>query len=179
MDLVLIGLRGSGKSTLGERLAQRHKLRFVDLDVRTPAEFGVRSVAEAWATYGEAAFREAEVRALGRAIAEDPDILALGGGTPTAPGAEDMIRALRGPPGAPRSRVVYLRAPAEVLAARLEAGGVTDRPSLTGEDPIREIGAVLAFRDPLYRDLADDIVEVGALSEREALQALAVILQRD
>src|SRR5262245_23946845 len=67
MDLVLMGLRGSGKTTLGQRLADRYELRFVDLDRRTPGEFGVRTVAEAWAKYGEAAFREAEVRALRKA----------------------------------------------------------------------------------------------------------------
>ena len=173
-----MGLRGSGKTTLGERLASLHRLRFVDLDRRTPALLGLRSPAEAWAAYGEAAFRENEVLALRQSIAEDPDILALGGGTPLAPGAGAIIRGLRSPSPV-RPRLVYLRAPAEVLRERLAGSDMAARPSLTGGDPLEEIGAVLAARDPVYCALADEVLEVGDLTEREALEALRRILQRD
>src|SRR3954471_181193 len=97
MNLVLMGLRGSGKSTLGRRLASKYRLRFVDLDERTPGYLGVRSVSEAWTKYGESSFREAELRALRAVIAEEPNILALGGGTPMAPGAEEVVRGLKNP----------------------------------------------------------------------------------
>jgi shikimate kinase len=174
MKLVLMGLRGSGKSTLGGRLASERGLRFIDLDERTPGELGARTVAEAWALFGEPAFREAEVRALRAAIADDPGILALGGGTPTAPGAAEIIRGFKGHAGA--ARVVYLRASAAVLSARLRASGMAGRPSLTGADPIGEVAAVLAARDPLYMSLADAVVDVGGKSEGEALADLAVLL---
>jgi len=174
MDLVLMGLRGSGKTTLGERLALRHRLQFVDLDRRTPGLLGLGSVADAWSTYGEALFREKEVEALRAVIAEDPNILALGGGTPLAPGAEPLIKSLKSP--APnRSRLVYLRATARALRRRLGPQGMQGRPSLTGRDPLDEIEEVLAARDPLYRALADEVLEVGDLSEREALDALTAI----
>jgi shikimate kinase len=176
MELVLLGLRGSGKTTLGRTLAELRRVSFVDLDERTPRLLGAGSVAEAWARCGEAAFREAEVRALREVIEEDSGILALGGGTPMAPGAEELIRSLKvqGPdPGWPR--VVYLRAPAPALRSRLQ-GAMEGRPSLTGADPLEEIEAVLAARDPLYCDLADRALEVGGLSEHEALEALAGIL---
>lgn len=174
MKLVLMGLRGSGKSTLGGRLALEHGLRFIDLDERTPAVLGARTVAEAWARFGEPAFREAEVRALKAAIAEDPGVLALGGGTPTAPGAAEIIRGLKGQVGT--VRVVYLRASAAVLGARLRASGMAGRPSLTGADPIGEVAAVLAARDPLYVSLADVVVDVGGVSEQESLADLAALL---
>ena len=84
-------------------------------------------------------------------------MLALGGGTPTAPGAADILRAASKSGGA---RVVYLRCEPDELRARLDAVGVgPDRPSLTGADPRDEIEAVFVRRDPLYTDLADAIVE--------------------
>lgn len=178
MHLVLMGLRGSGKSMLGARLAARHRLRFVDLDQRTPGILGVRSVAEAWNRYGEAAFREAEVAALREVIDEDPEILALGGGTPMAPGGADLVRSLKEPAGASRPRVVYLRADAATLARRLRESGVADRPSLTGTDPINEIAQVLAMRDPVYLALADAVVETGRLDLEGALRELDSMLGR-
>jgi shikimate kinase len=174
MNLILMGLRGSGKSTLGHRLAAKHRLHFVDLDQRTPGYLGERTAAEAWLKYGEASFREAELRALHAAIAEEPDILALGGGTPMASGAEEVVRGLKSPSDT-FSRLVYLRASAPVLRARLE-GKMAGRPSLTGGDPLEEIENVLAVRDPVYRALADEVVEVGELTEHEALLALDQIL---
>jgi shikimate kinase len=174
MDLVLMGLRGSGKSTLGRRLASTYRLRFVDLDERTPGLLGVRSVSEAWTKHGEAAFREAEVRALRAVIAEDPDILALGGGTPMAPGVRGLVSGLKSESDA-RSRVVYLRADAPVLRERL-AGKMAGRPSLTGGDPLGEIEAVLAVRDPVYCALADQVIDVGELNEDESLALLVGIL---
>src|ERR1043165_9252875 len=133
-----MGLRGSGKTTLGEKLAARYRLRFVDLDRRTPGLLGLRDVAEAWAKYGEAAFREAELRALRQVIAEDPEILALGGGTPTTPEAEGGVRGRKA--AVPHvSPVVSLRARAVVLQERLRVGGTSNRPSLTGCDPVEEV----------------------------------------
>lgn len=170
-----MGLRGSGKTTLGERLAAKYRLSFVDLDRLTPGYLGARTVGEAWAKYGEAAFREAEVRALKQAIEEDPWILSLGGGTPTIPEARPLIRALKSASDT-HSQVVYLRAPADVLAARLRGSGTKDRPSLTGADPIEEIAAVFALRDPLYSELADEVIEVGRMTPAEALHALDNIL---
>jgi shikimate kinase len=175
MKLILMGLRGSGKSTIGRRLAERHGLAFIDLDDQTPGVLGAASVAEAWSRHGEAAFRVAEVAALRAAIEEDPAILALGGGTPTAPGAAEILAGLRTPQG-DRPRLVYLRAPAAVLAGRLAAGGVAGRPSLTGADPIGEIGAVLAARDPLYRRIADEVLDVSDLDTEAICAALERLL---
>ena len=149
--LVLIGLRASGKSTLGRAAAAALGAEFVDLDERTRALLGSASVRDAFATAGEVRFREAEARALATALAEPSQVIALGGGTPTAPGAAEALGAAR---NAGRAFVVFLDPPLEVLAKRLaaEAG---DRPSLTGLGVVQEIGVVAESRRPLYAALTD------------------------
>lgn len=153
-NLVLIGLRGSGKSTLGSALARREGLRFVDLDVVASAFLGHDTVASAWAARGEAAFRESESRALSAVLHDENLIIALGGGTPTAPGAADTLRRAVTDR---RAVVVYLRCSPERLRRRLceaDEKAMRNRPSLTGADPLMEIEQVFAQRDELYRELA-------------------------
>jgi shikimate kinase len=169
MNLVLIGLRGSGKTTLGRSLGQRSGRAFIDLDEKTPEVLGAATVREAWDRHGAAEFRRAEVVALKRALAADSQIIALGGGTPTAPGAADLLRQEQ---KIGRITIVYLASDASTLRARLIAADNTDRPSLTGADPLAEIGAVLAARDPLFRDLADEVMQTDELSTDEALGEL-------
>jgi shikimate kinase len=156
--VALLGLRASGKTTLGRALAERLGRRFVDLDDRTLALLGDDTIAGAFRRAGEPAFRAAETEALVRALDEDGIVLALGGGTPTAPGAETMLRdaQARG-----RTTLVYLRCEPDVLRSRLRAAGGAgvNRPSLTGDGPLDEIERVHAARDPLYRALADVVLE--------------------
>ncbi len=165
-NLLLIGLRGSGKTTLGRGLAHAEGRGFVDLDEVTAAFLGCDSVAEAWGRFGEAEFREAEARALSAVLNDSGRIIALGGGTPTAPGAAAAIAeaARQG-----RCVVAYLRCPPEVLRARLESQGaeaLTNRPSLTGAPALDEIEVVFAARDGLYRRLATWVIEdVGSVDE--------------
>ncbi len=178
--LVLIGLRGSGKTTVGRLLATRLQGReadgpgFVDLDDRTPAVLGCDSVADAWEAHGESAFRDAEMQALGAILSVDDKVcrvLALGGGTPTAPGAEAMLASQRD-----RGRVVlvYLRAMPDTLRERLSHADNRDRPALLGgKDPLDEIDAVFARRDPLYRQLATVEVACDGMSAKEVADLVA------
>ena len=149
--LVLIGLRASGKSTVGRRLAGEFGVPFVDLDDRTAALLGATTVGAAFLGAGEPRFREAESEALRAALLEPPQVIALGGGTPTAPGAAAMISVAR---DAGEAVIVFLDPALETLAARLahDEGG---RPSLTGLGVVAEIEAVAAMRRPLYAALAD------------------------
>jgi len=167
--ILLIGLRGSGKSTLGRRLADDLSRPFVDLDDRTAAALGHATPGDALRTEGIEAFRDAESRALTAALDEPASILALGGGTPTAPGAADFINKHKADGSA---LVVYLRAEPTELASRLAAPGAPDRPALIGDDPITEIGTLFDQRDPLYRDLSDAVLHVGSTDERSAYAML-------
>lgn len=154
---VLIGLRGSGKTTLGRLLAARRKVPFVDLDARTVAAGGHASVSALFRAVGEAAFREAEARALAEALEVDARagaVIALGGGTPTAPGAADMLARAR---AEGRIRVILLEAPAAVLGARLSVAP-GDRPLLLGADFAEEAALLGARRLPAYRAMSDAIV---------------------
>jgi len=153
--LVLIGLRAAGKSLIGRTLGAQTGLPFVDLDDRTLVLLERPTIADAWRALGEPAFREAESRALRAALAEPVCVLALGGGTPTAPGASDLLRAEA---RAGRITIVYLHAPPEVLRSRLREGDHA-RPSLTGAGTLTEIDAVYRARDPLYRELAAHIID--------------------
>ena len=149
--VLLIGLRASGKSTLGAALAARLGTDFIDLDDRTARALGCSAAGDALRASGEASFREAEVQALREACAEPPKVIALGGGTPTAPGAAAFIGSMR---GERRAVVVFLDPPLSTLEARLskDAG---DRPSLTGRGVVEEIGEIARRRRPLYAALAD------------------------
>lgn len=157
-NIVLIGLRGSGKTTVGRLVARKLGRVFVDLDEVTPRELGEGNVASALRKHGEPAFRSAEARALARAVTVRGRVLALGGGTPTAPGASDLLLRER---DAGRAVVVYLHAEASVLRARLSVADNTQRPSLTGLPVLDEIEVLLERRDGLYRSIASVVVEVG------------------
>jgi shikimate kinase len=134
-------------------------MAFVDLDDLTLKSLGALTVGSAWAVQGEAAFRRAEVAALHQALAGTDQVLSLGGGTPTAPGAAELIEAARQKRAA---QVIYLRAQPATLRARL-IGQVHDRPSLTGADPLDEIETVFAQRDPAYLALADTVIDADRL----------------
>ena len=152
--ILLIGLRGSGKSTLGRLLAIARGVSFVDLDDLTLRRMGYSTVSEAWTERGERAFRASEIEALTGAI-EDGGVIALGGGTPMAPGGEDLITSTN-------TVSVYLRGDPALLRDRLEDGAGADRPSLTGADPIDEIERVFKDRDETYRVIADHVLELAA-----------------
>ena len=169
---MLIGLRGSGKTTIGKRLARTLGRLFVDLDDRTPALLGTSTAAEAINTHGLAAFRAAEHDALDAILrdpGQDPLVVSLGGGTPTAPGADDLLRSARAHNAI---RMVYLHASPSTLRDRLRATDTATRPSLTGTDMLDEIETVYLQRDGLYRSIADRVVETGELSENEVVALL-------
>ncbi|MEM9372363.1 MAG: shikimate kinase [Planctomycetota bacterium] len=167
--VMLIGLRGSGKTTLGRALADACGRAFIDLDDRTAQALGHDTPGAAIRSEGIDAFRAAESSELERVLGEPGIVLALGGGTPTAPGATDRIRASR---TEGRAVVMYLRASPDDLAARLSAPGAPDRPALIGEDAASDVRMLFEQRDALYRELADGVLHVGSVAESSALAAL-------
>lgn len=156
--VLLIGLRGSGKTSVGRALANALGRPFIDLDDETPALMGFANVRAAWAARGESAFRAAEREALALVLTRTGAVIALGGGTPEAPGAEALINETR---RGGRAVVVYLRADANTLRERLRAADNANRPSLTGKGALDEISDVLARRDARYTALADAVIETA------------------
>ena len=169
--LLLIGLRGSGKSTLGRLLAAVLTSSFIDFDDRTRARTGHASVSAAFTAIGEAAFRAAETRALQETLAQagPGTVIALGGGTPTAPGARAVLEDAR---AAGRVRIALLEAPPAVLGARLS---VTpgDRPLLMGSNFAEEAALLAQRRMPLYRALADATIDTSRPTEVALADLLA------
>lgn len=172
MHILLMGLRGSGKTTVGRLLARRLAGAFVDLDERVLAAFPESTVTDVWAAHGQEAWRAAEACALGELLAEPAPattVVALGGGTPMVDAARATLESAR---AAGTAMLVYLRCDAGELHRRL-AAAAGDRPSLTGADPARESAAVLTAREPVFRRLADHEVDVTDATPEQAVAAMA------
>jgi shikimate kinase len=155
--LFLIGLRGAGKSTVGRLVSAQVGLEFIDLDDRTAAILGFESASEALRARGLETFRQAELAAVQSLVCEEGGkVVALGGGTPTMTAVVEVIGRLK------VARVVYLRAGAQTLQARLRRD-LHQRPALLGGDPVDEVPQVLGARDALYRSIADAVIETDGL----------------
>ncbi|KHO21836.1 shikimate kinase [Mycolicibacterium setense] len=139
---VLVGLPGSGKSTIGRRLAKALDLTMLDTDAAIEETTG-RTIADIFATDGEAEFRRIEEEVIRSALATHDGVLSLGGGAVTTPGVR---AALAG------HTVVYL----EISAAEgvRRTGGSTVRPLLAGPDRAEKFRALMSERVPLYRRVA-------------------------
>ena len=159
--LVLVGMRGVGKTTLGRALAARTGAHFVDVDERFVAEHG--PIAAFVAQHGWPAFRAREAELVAAALQPDT-IVATGGGAVTSARTRSLLRE--------RARVLWLEAPPDVLRARL-AADAAQRPSLTGAPVLDELAAVLAERAPMYAEVAHVRVDATLPLERLCAAALA------
>ncbi len=149
--LVLIGMMGAGKTTVGARCAALLDRPFVDVDDIVEAVTG-RTVREIFATDGEAAFRALEAEALRDACAApEPSVIAAGGGAMQDPVNRRAVEQA--------GTVVWLRAEPDELARRVTADGVAERPMLAGTDAAPSIERLLAVRTAGYEGLADVVVD--------------------
>jgi shikimate kinase len=157
-NIYLVGLMGAGKSTVGRALARRLKLRFVDSDHEIEARCGVK-IPVIFEIEGEPGFRAREAQAVLELTELDGIVLATGGGVVLA---EENRRLL-----SERGMVVYLRATPEHLYERVRQD--RNRPLLAGGDPLARLRELYRQRDPLYRGVADLVVDTG----RQSVQVLA------
>jgi shikimate kinase len=142
-SLVLVGMMGAGKSTIGRRLAARLAMRFVDADAEIELAAGM-SIPEIFEIHGEPHFRDGEARVIARLLSGGPLVLATGGGAVLREETRARIRE--------RAISIWLKADAEVILRRVRRR--TDRPLLRTADPAAMIEHLIAEREPVYR-LAD------------------------
>ncbi len=143
-------MMGAGKTTVGRKLARRLNCEFVDLDHEIEARTGV-SIPTIFEIEGEAGFRQREARVLAELTKSGGRVVATGGGVVLDPrNRAAMQRA---------GLVVYLHAPPELLYARTRHD--RNRPLLQVADPLRRITELVERRDPLYREVADVVIEAG------------------
>ncbi|MEO7428353.1 MAG: shikimate kinase [Acidimicrobiales bacterium] len=164
--VVLVGLMGTGKTTVGRRLAARLERDFIDADDAL-AEITDRTIAEIFATDGEDAFRAIEADVLEEVLEHHrPAVIASGGGVVLR---EDSRQRLRGP----AVTVVWLTASPAFLASRIE--GKPHRPLLAQEPAIDVLTRLHAERTSLYTEVADIVVDVEPFhrSEEKPKKALA------
>ena len=167
-NLILIGLRASGKSTLGALLAESLEVGFVDLDDVTSELMGCDGAGSAIQTQGLDAFREAEARALRSVLEESGCVIALGGGSPTAPGCRELLSE-------DPCRVMYLRALPATLRERLKTADNTDRPTLVGNDVVDEVQTLFDQRDEKYRELSETVIHTDGVSLESVMATLLAV----
>ncbi len=157
-NVFLVGLMGAGKTTVGRLLARRLKLRFLDSDHEIEQRCGVK-VPVIFEIEGEAGFRSRESQAIAELTALEGIVLATGGGVVISSDNRRLLAA--------SGTVVYLCARPEDLYERVRHD--RNRPLLATPDPLARLRELYAERDPLYRALADLVVDTG----RQGVQALA------
>ena len=147
-NLFLVGLPGAGKSTLGRQLARRLSKTFVDADAELERKLGV-TIPTIFEIEGEASFRDREETALAEIAALSNIVLATGGGVVIRTANRERLRM--------NGTVVYLHALPETLRERTRRS--RQRPLLNTTDPLARLAELYAARDPLYREVAESVVE--------------------
>lgn len=138
-SIVLVGMPGAGKSSIGRRLAARLDLPFRDADAEIEAAAGM-SIPEIFQLHGEPAFRDGEYKVIARLLGEGPQVLATGGGA--------FMNAITRENVARSGISVWLKADADVLFARIRRR--TNRPLLAGPDPRGTLERLMRQREPVF-----------------------------
>jgi shikimate kinase len=169
-SIVLVGMMGVGKSSVGRRLAARLGIPFADADTEIEKAAGM-SIADIFARHGEADFRSGEARVIARLLESGPQVLATGGGAFMNVKTRDAIRA--------KGVSIWLKAEFEVLLRRISKRR-NERPLLQTDDPAETLRTLLAEREPIYaqadltvhsRDVSHDAIVADIMT------ALASFLQ--
>jgi shikimate kinase len=150
----LIGMMGSGKTSVGKALAEHLECPFYDTDATVAANAGM-AIDEIFDRFGEPRFRELEARAVRVIASQEDGVVSTGGGAVLDPSNIEAMRA--------SGRTVLLDVDAETLVARL--GAASDRP-LVSDEPQRRLREIAAAREDSYRMAADLVVDaLGSIEE--------------
>jgi len=164
--IFLIGLPGSGKSTVGRQLARRLGLPFNDTDHVIEQRIGC-SIREYFQREGEAAFRDLEECVIRELTHADSGVLATGGGAVLRPANRQRLREA--------GRVIYLRSTPEEIFRRLRHD--SHRPLLQVDDPLARLRGMHAEREPLYRETAHFTIETGHPSVATVVNTILMQLE--
>lgn len=166
-NIILIGFMGSGKTTVGKRLAQRISYQFYDTDylLETKQEMSISRIFE---LYGEEYFRDMETKLL-RELVKDTDrtILSTGGGMPLREENAKLMKEL--------GHIVYLKASKETIVKRLM--GDTSRPLLRGEELPLKVEKMLGIRAPIYERNATQVVTTDDKTVDELVDSILEVYQ--
>jgi len=139
-SIVLVGMMGAGKSTIGRRLAGRLRLPFLDADIEIEAAAGM-SIPDIFETHGEPHFRDGEARVIARLLDNGPAVLATGGGAFMREETRNRIRD--------KAVSIWLKADVDIIMRRVKRRA--DRPLLQTEDPAATVSRLLELREPVYQ----------------------------
>jgi shikimate kinase len=166
-SIVLIGMMGAGKSSVGRCLHRRTGLALLDIDEIAASTFGA-SISQIFSEHGEHEFRDAETRALRSVSLSEQAIIVTGGGIVLRKKNIELIRKL--------GLAVWLDGDEEVLFAR--ASRKTDRPLLQKEEPRIVFSKIFSARNPLYTQIADIRLNTSHLTVEEATTAILSELRK-
>lgn len=167
MILSLVGLPGSGKTTVGRQLGRRLGLQFADADHVIEQRLGC-SIREYFEREGEQRFREMEAQVIDELTMQD-GVLSTGGGAVLRTENRERLHT--------RTKVVYLRSQPEELGRRLRHD--SQRPLLQVNDPLQKLRELYAVRDPLYRETAHYVIETGRPSVSALVNLILMQLELD
>jgi shikimate kinase len=139
-SVVLVGMMGAGKSTIGRRLSARLRLPFLDADTEIEAAAGM-SIPDIFETHGELQFRDGEARVIARLLDSGPAVLATGGGAFMREETRSRMRD--------KAISIWLKADADVIMRRVKRRA--DRPLLRTADPAVTVGRLIEEREPVYQ----------------------------
>jgi shikimate kinase len=168
MNIILIGYRGSGKSTVGRRLAARMERRFVDTDDIIESKEG--QISDIVKSHGWDYFRAMEKRMIEEISKENNLVIALGGGAVLDP--DNVVHLER------NGLIIWLKADRETLQKRMneDPGTNTRRPTLTGKGTLEELEETLSVREPFYERASETQIDTSTLDVEAVVERVLVIL---
>jgi len=170
MNIVLIGYRGAGKSTVGRRLATLTKKEFVDTDDLLEERQGA-GISEIVESLGWVHFRAMEKRIIEEISSRDQLVIAAGGGVVLDPANVISLKK--------NGLVIWLKADRQVLHKRMDLDPRTkvSRPTLTGKGALEELEEIMAYREPFYGQAADVQFDTADLGVEEVVESLLSIIE--